>query len=401
MRASHGVIYLAALWLASPAQAQWVSGLPLGGGSISGDLSVGGALTVTGSISGADYKIGAANALSFPTFESGTAGDTLAIGRGALGGTAPSAAAYQNVAIGALTMSGNGITTAAVKNTAVGYNAMAALTTGTLNTCIGNGACDATTTGNNNTAVGGNALGAASINGGSVAIGNNAGGASTGGLGTFLGTNTGLLVSTGASNTIVGSSVASTVLTTGANNVLIGTNNSLTTAAAGTSNTIGIGAGSTAILAVTGAGTPTTSTTTINGQQVNPNLTTGTNADTVCMEAGGRLLIQAAACTISSMRFKNLIGGYKVGGALDTIRGLEPIVFTMKEGEKPNPDRNYGNTQVGLSAENVAAIEPRCAIYEEDGSTPKAYRQECLIAILVAAVQAQQQQIADLKERLR
>ena len=133
-------------------------------------------------------------------------------------------------------------------------------------------------------------------------------------------------------------------------------------------------------------------------------ITTGTNADTVCLKADGTLLIQAAACTISSMRFKNLIGGYggpldAMNNALDTITKLEPIVFTMKPGEKPNPDPNYERPQIGLSAENVAAIEARCAIYEDDGVTPKSYRQECLIAVLVAGMQAQQREIERLKAR--
>ncbi len=132
-------------------------------------------------------------------------------------------------------------------------------------------------------------------------------------------------------------------------------------------------------------------------------ITTGTNADTVCLKSDGTLLIQAAACTISSMRFKNLVGDgqYKIGGALDTVAKLEPIVFTMKPGEKPNPDINYDKPQIGLSAENVAAIEPRCAIYEDDGKTPKSYRQECLIAVLVAGMQAQQREIEALKARRR
>lgn len=62
------------------------------------------------------------------------------------------------------------------------------------------------------------------------------------------------------------------------------------------------------------------------------------------------------------MRFKNLIGDYAAGGALDTIERLDPIVFTMKRDKKPNADANYERPQIGLSAENVAAIEPRCAI---------------------------------------
>lgn len=130
-------------------------------------------------------------------------------------------------------------------------------------------------------------------------------------------------------------------------------------------------------------------------------ITTGTNADTVCLKADGTLLIQAAACTISSLRFKNLRGAYAEGHAVGTIAGLQPIVFTMKEGDRPNPDYNYDKVQIGLSAENVAAIEPRCAIYEQDGSTPKSYRQECLIAVLVAAVKTQQHEIDALKTRHR
>jgi hypothetical protein len=71
----------------------------------------------------------------------------------------------------------------------------------------------------------------------------------------------------------------------------------------------------------------------------------------------------------------------------------------MKPLAIPSPDHNYGGVQIGLSAENVAAIEPRCAIYENDGKTPKSYRQECLIAVLVAGMQVQQREIEALKAR--
>lgn len=115
-------------------------------------------------------------------------------------------------------------------------------------------------------------------------------------------------------------------------------------------------------------------------------ITTGTNADTMCKAADGTVLIQAAACTISSLRFKMDVAPYR-GGALATLAKLEPISFRMRPSDPPNPDANADRPQIGLSAENVAAIEPRCAIYEPDGVTPKSYRQECLIGVLVAAVQ--------------
>lgn len=133
-----------------------------------------------------------------------------------------------------------------------------------------------------------------------------------------------------------------------------------------------------------------------------PSVTTGTNADFACLAAGGVMTLQASACTISSMRFKNLIGDYRLGNAVGTLARLDPIVFTRKEDRAhPDPDWNAYKPQIGLSAENVAEIEPRCAIYEQDGTTPKSYRQECLIAILVAAVKTQQHEIDALKARHR
>jgi hypothetical protein len=126
-------------------------------------------------------------------------------------------------------------------------------------------------------------------------------------------------------------------------------------------------------------------------------ITTGTNADFLCRAATGAVLLQTSACTISSMRFKNLMGNY-LDDPLKAIGGLHPIVFTRKRDvEHPDPDWNAYQPQIGLSAENVAAIEPKCAIYEQDGKTPKSYRQECLIAVLVSAVQRQQAEIAELK----
>ena len=51
-------------------------------------------------------------------------------------------------------------------------------------------------------------------------------------------------------------------------------------------------------------------------------------------------------------------------------------------------------------AENIAQVAPECAIYEDDMQTPKSYRQECVIALLVKATQEQAKEIAELKARL-
>lgn len=129
-------------------------------------------------------------------------------------------------------------------------------------------------------------------------------------------------------------------------------------------------------------------------------LTTGTNADTVCYKSDGTFLIQAAACTISSLRFKNVMADYRPNVAKPLL-ALKPIVFTMKDDkDHPNGDWNYAKPQIGLSAENVAKVEPRCAMYEQDGVTPKSYRSECLIALLVADAQQKEAAINKLQREL-
>ncbi len=158
---------------------------------------------------------------------------------------------------------------------------------------------------------------------------------------------------------------------------------------AGTVVTTPVGTG-----AVVLATSPTIATPTLSG------ITTGTNADFLCLSAGGVVLLQTSACTISSMRFKD-IKGPLTGKAMAEVMALHPLTFTMKPGETPNPDPNYGRLQIGLTAENVARVDHRLAIFEDDGVTPKSYRQEAIIALLIKAMQEQQAEISDLKRRMR
>ena len=118
-------------------------------------------------------------------------------------------------------------------------------------------------------------------------------------------------------------------------------------------------------------------------------LTTGTNADFLCLSSSGVVQLQASACTISSLRFKPDWQPYR-GDALKIVSGLEIGTFHLALG--PNVDRNAGNLQAGLNAENVAKLAPECAIYEDDGITPKSYRQECVLALVVRALQQRDRQ---------
>src|SRR5256885_14477699 len=126
-------------------------------------------------------------------------------------------------------------------------------------------------------------------------------------------------------------------------------------------------------------------------------VTTGTNTDFVCMSVGGVLTLQTSACTISSLRFKENVEDME-GSAEASIDKLRVASFQMKDTN--NKDPNARSKQIGLIAENVAQIAPECAIYEDDMKTPKSYRQECVIALLVKATQEQAKEIAELKARL-
>lgn len=140
-------------------------------------------------------------------------------------------------------------------------------------------------------------------------------------------------------------------------------------------------------------------------------LTTGTNADFLCLSAGGVVLLQASACTISSERFKHDVHLF-TGDPLSELDRLQVKSFAIDEqygtfcepdhtegtGHKKhlvkgachqegNRDPNATLVQIGLTAENVAAVEPRCSVWENDLKTPKSYRPECVTALLVSASQ--------------
>jgi hypothetical protein len=337
----------------------------------------------------------------------------VAVGVNALGANT---IADQSVAIGAYAAAANTTVGSVV---AIGFEAAEFNTNGNGNTAVGYQALQQNVTGYSNTAIGTAALtGAPSSSsssntavGTSVMANNTSGGynvgvgaaalyyETSGGYNVALGFETLDQITTGHSNVGIGYLVGTTMLSSGVNNVLIGTSAAIDTAAADTSNTIQIGAGSTCIWCVTGTWHPTTAVETFHGTIALPEVKTGTNADFVCMSSGNVLTLQTSACTISSKRFKDNIADFK-GDALAHISALEVASFNMKAADKPNRDPNYGARQIGLIAENIAQVFPECAIYEDDMRTPKSYRQECIIAMLVKGEQELMSQNAMLKARL-
>jgi hypothetical protein len=172
----------------------------------------------------------------------------------------------------------SGVTTGSNNVIAGWITANAASFTAGENVILGTQAGSTLVTGSGNTIVGYNAnVSGSSVNNAVLIGGNGSGGqfgARGGSASVIIGAAAGNANLTGTNNIIFGLQVASTTLTTGSNNVLIGTNSSIDTASGTTSNTIQIGAGSTAVISATGCGTPSTSILTAAGSLV-VNSTTG------------------------------------------------------------------------------------------------------------------------------
>ena len=183
--------------------------------------------------------------------------------------------------------------------------------------------------------------------------------------------------------------------------VLLGTGTSTGTIQLGGSaaQTISIGTSSSAAKTLTIGSTNASSTLALQGPAGGISLvgtSTGTAADVMCLTSGGVIILQAAgSCTISSLRFKELVKDAFTSWLqpIREVMALRPIAFYMKPMLHPNPDNNFYREQIGLSAENVAAVDPRIAMVEQDGETPKAYRPEAMISLLTATVQVQQREI--------
>ena len=150
--------------------------------------------------------------------------------------------------------------------------------------------------------------------------------------------------------------------------------------------------------AVAGSGTTVATATTaltiagVTGAVALPLVTTGTNADFACFATGNVFTLQSSACTISSLRFKKGVEQFS-GHVLPAIGSLDVDTFFYKA---KNSDENANVQQLGLIAEDIAKKLPICAEYESDMKTPKSYKQECLIAVLVKGQQEQQKEIDEL-----
>jgi trimeric autotransporter adhesin len=96
---------------------------------------------------------------------------------------------------------------------------------------------------------------------------------------------------------------------------------------------------------------------------------------------------QISTCS-SSLRYKTDIAPFSSG--LNLVNRLRPISFTWKEG---------GMRDLGLGAEDVAAIEPLLATYNEKGEV-EGVKYDRLAVVLLNAIKEQQSQIDEQSKQL-
>jgi hypothetical protein len=292
-----------------------------------------------------------------------------------------------------------------LNNTCVGSGCLLNISSGSGNSLLGDSAGAAMTTASDNDGIGHGLLASEQTGTGNTGFGYDAlisqNGAS---YNTAIGFQTGFGITSGQNNVLIGAApdaASYNQVTSGSNNVAIGYDVAVPTATAsdqlvisnfiygtgmaGTGGTISsgsVGFGTKApsftvhIVGTLGA----TSTVTFSG------LTTGTNADFLCLSATGVVLVQTSACTISTLRYKPDWSIYD-GTAMDVVRQLEVGTFHFDDWLAQQADPNARSLQIGLNAENIARVLPLAAVYENDMVTPKSYRQEGVIALYGKALQ--------------
>jgi len=189
---------------------------------------------------------------------------------------------------------------------------------------------------------------------------------------TFIGQNTGSATTTGDNNTFLGKG-AGTTNTTGSSNTMIGYNAELGSANLTFASAIGAGA------------IVTTSDTLVLGRSSDIVRVPGFIRVLQLGGAGPTPLCHNANFTIStcssSLRYKTNIGRFGLG--LNLINQLKPITFDWKDG---------GMHDLGLGAEDVAAIEPLLVTYNAKGEV-EGVKYDRIGVVLVNAVKEQQSQI--------
>lgn len=121
----------------------------------------------------------------------------------------------------------------------------------------------------------------------------------------------------------------------------------------------------------------------------------GLQTAVLCQSSGGEMIADSVACLASSARFKNLAGPME-GGALAKLVALPMRRWSYK------PEGIFHNEveHVGPIAEDVAAMDPRLAGYDNEGNV-RTYSTEQLLAFTIKAVQELKADNDNLREEMK
>ena len=136
---------------------------------------------------------------------------------------------------------------------------------------------------------------------------------------------------------------------------------------------------------------------TVNGQMAIPNMTNAATTSSICYNTGtGAITYDGTlgTCTVSALRFKDILGTVKTDDAQDGLGKLRIGVWKYKDKYKNDYDKHI---HVGLYADDVAKMDPRCVGYDKNGELQN-YEDRCVLAYLVAG---QQKLKVDLETRVK
>jgi hypothetical protein len=249
------------------------------------------------------------------------------------------------------------------QNTFVGSASGRDLASGSSNTFVGNGAGSRTTQGSSNTFIG---------NGTGL---NNTGGNNN----TFIGAGTGS--SLPVNNSIaIGMNVA-----VPASNMIILGDSLHTTLIPGVLNVQSVGAGNFAMQVVRSGNGGGVLGQNVYIRQFNNPASPAHLCWRVADDGVQALVVTTCSTTLGSLRDKADVRAFT--GGLDVVRRLQPVAFNW---------RKDGAPAVGLTAEDVAAVEP-LLVQPGDEARGQEVQVERLVAVLVSAIKEQQSEIAALK----
>jgi hypothetical protein len=133
-------------------------------------------------------------------------------------------------------------------------------------------------------------------------------------------------------------------------------------------------------------------------QMPNLALSSAATTGTVCWTTvtGNLTVDTTTTCLASDGRLKKNVDPLDVG--LNEVMKLKPVSYELKS------DPTHIGRQVGLIAQDVIKVDPRLAsVYQSgpDEGTPSGVRYEQMVALLVKAIQEQQQEIDQLKREIK